>query len=157
MSAPVDSFMDIGTGGNGFFDGKLDELVIVISQVVGDNPSDVNVDIDFIAFSQGGPLITGLNVLHDQIKNPDKYELDFAFPNPFNPSTSITYYLPKQSHVQIEVFNTLGQKVKTLVRKMQSAGKYSVIFDARNLASGVYIYRLKAGSFIETKKMVLMK
>jgi beta-glucanase (GH16 family) len=157
VSAPVDSFMDIGTGGNGFFDGKLDELVIVISQVVGDNPSDVNVDIDFIAFSQGGPLITGLNVLHDQIKHPDKYELDFAYPNPFNPSTSITYYLPKESHVQIEVFNTLGQKVKTLVRKMQSAGKYSVIFDARDLASGVYIYRLKAGSFVETKKMVLMK
>jgi beta-glucanase (GH16 family) len=157
ISAPVDSFMDIGTGGNGFFDGKLDELVIVISQVVGENPSDVYTDIDFIAFSQGGPLITGLNVQYDGIKHPDKFELDFAYPNPFNPSTSITYYLPKQSHVQIEVFNTLGQKVKTLVNKMQSAGKYSVIFDASDLASGVYIYRLKAGSFVESRKMVLMK
>jgi hypothetical protein len=55
------------------------------------------------------------------------------------------------------VFNTLGEKVKTLVNDMQSAGKYSVIFDARDLASGVYFYQLKAGSFVETKKMMLMK
>jgi beta-glucanase (GH16 family) len=159
VSAPIDSFMDIGTGGNGFFDGKLDELVIVVSQVVGDNPSDVNVDMDFITFSRGPsiPLVTGLNVINDQIKQPDKYELYFAYPNPFNPSTTITYYLPKQSQVNIDVFNTIGEKVKTLVNDMQSAGKYKVIFDARDLASGVYFYQLRAGSFVETKKMMMMK
>jgi hypothetical protein len=159
VSAPIDSFIDIGTGGNGFFDGKLDELVIVISQVVGANPSDVNVDMDFIAFSRGPsiPLVTGLKVLPDLIKHLDKYELEFAYPNPFNPSTTITYYLPKQSEVHIEVFNTLGQKVKTLVHKKQSAGKYSVIFNARDLASGVYFYQLKAGDFVQVRKFVLMK
>jgi beta-glucanase (GH16 family) len=159
VSAPIDSFIDIGTGGNGFFDGKLDELVIVISQVVGDNPSDVNVDMDFITFSRGPsiPLVTGLNFINDGVKQPDKYELYFAYPNPFNPSTTITYYLPNESQVRMEVFNTLGQKVKTLVNEVQWAGKHSVIFDAGSLASGVYFYQLKAGDFVKVRKFVLMK
>jgi len=79
------------------------------------------------------------------------------YPNPFNPSTNISYSLPRSSFVTISVYNILGQKVKTLINKNESAGNYTVNFDASRLSSGVYFYSLKAGNYIQTKKMILMK
>ena len=85
------------------------------------------------------------------------FELSQNFPNPFNPSTQIDFSLPQQSTVQLKVYNTLGQVVATLVNGNLSAGSHSVAFDARNFASGLYIYRLTAGSFTSEKKMLLLK
>ncbi|MDW8436493.1 MAG: T9SS type A sorting domain-containing protein [Chloroherpetonaceae bacterium] len=85
------------------------------------------------------------------------YELEQNYPNPFNPSTTIRFAIPQQSDVKLEVFNVLGQKVATLVNERLAAGTYSKVFDAANLASGVYFYRLQAGDFVKTMKMMLVK
>ena len=89
--------------------------------------------------------------------SPSKFTLEQNYPNPFNPTTIIHYGFPSAQHVTVQVYNTLGQLITTLVDKMQSAGSYSVSFDAHNLPSGMYIYRLKAGNYIQTKKMMLIK
>jgi hypothetical protein len=86
-----------------------------------------------------------------------RYILHQNYPNPFNPSTTIQFDLPMTSEVTLKVFNILGEVVATLVSDRLSAGSYSYEWDASNLASGVYLYRLKAGDYIETRKMILMK
>jgi hypothetical protein len=88
---------------------------------------------------------------------PIVFELEQNYPNPFNPSTTINYSLPKASDVQLIVYNILGQKVAELVNNKMAAGNHTVKFNAANLASGVYIYRIKAGSFVSIKKMMLLK
>jgi hypothetical protein len=89
--------------------------------------------------------------------SPDKYEVFQNYPNPFNPNTRIRYFIPEDGFVNLTVYNILGQKVTTLVNKNMKAGKYETEFNGANLASGVYIYRIEAGKFIETKKMLLIK
>jgi hypothetical protein len=79
------------------------------------------------------------------------------YPNPFNPSTVISYQLPVSSHVELSIFNLLGQKVVTLVSEKQSAGIHQLNWDAKGLASGVYLYRLEAGEFVQVKKLILMR
>lgn len=88
---------------------------------------------------------------------PAKFELEQNYPNPFNPSTTIRYSIPKASFVSLKIFDILGDDVADLINKEMPAGNYSVNYNARNLSSGVYFYRIQAGSFIETRKLVLMK
>ena len=88
---------------------------------------------------------------------PNDFALEQNYPNPFNPTTTIKFNLPEQSNVRIDVFNTLGQQVKSLVNGEVSAGEHSVKFDASALSSGVYLYRMQAGDFNEIKKMILTK
>jgi Secretion system C-terminal sorting domain/Beta-propeller repeat len=88
---------------------------------------------------------------------PLQFALGQNYPNPFNPTTQVEYSIPKEGFVNLTVYNTLGQQVANLVNRNMKAGEYHITFDASNLASGVYFYRLKAGSFIQTKKMILLK
>ena len=81
-----------------------------------------------------------------------------AWPNPFNPRTTIAYSLAKSSQVRLTVYNQLGQAVANLVDgKQESAGRYQVVWDARSMPSGLYFFRLEAGAFTKTGKMVLVK
>jgi predicted GH43/DUF377 family glycosyl hydrolase len=88
---------------------------------------------------------------------PKGYSLSQNFPNPFNPKTMINYQLPITNYVELSVHNLLGQKVSTIVSKKQSAGRHQVEFDAQNLSSGIYFYRIEAGNFSETRKMIYLK
>lgn len=88
---------------------------------------------------------------------PNTFRLEQNFPNPFNPSTTIQYSLPKASNVQIDVFDMMGRNVATLIDQRQNAGTHSVNFNAEQLSSGVYFYRLQAENFTQIQKMVLIK
>jgi hypothetical protein len=86
-----------------------------------------------------------------------QYRLLQNYPNPFNPSTTIEYELAKPSSIELSVYDALGRKVATLVNEPQSAGMHRVQFSAENLSSGVYFYKLTAGEFSETRKLMLIK
>lgn len=88
---------------------------------------------------------------------PNAYRLEQNFPNPFNPATSIRYTIGKADHVTLKVYNMLGQEVATVVNQVQDAGSHTVNFNASNLASGMYLYKIQAGAFSEVKKMMLLK
>ena len=88
---------------------------------------------------------------------PEKFDLLQNYPNPFNPNTEINYQLPERSFVAIKVFDVLGTEIAVLVNEEKPAGSYEVEYNASNLPSGVYFYQLSAGSFIETKKMILLR
>jgi plastocyanin len=87
----------------------------------------------------------------------EKFELKQNYPNPFNPSTNIEFRISDRSFVSLKVFNILGDEVASLINEEKAAGIYSVTFNASNLSSGMYLYKIQSGSFVETKKMILMK
>ncbi len=88
---------------------------------------------------------------------PNKYSLSLAYPNPFNPTTTIRYQIPVNSHVLLKVYDVLGNEVATLVNEYKPAGSYEVEFSASQLSSGVYLYALQAGEYVDTKKLILLK
>src|SRR3989344_3718592 len=108
------------------------------------------------------PVPTSIEELITGAKLPQAYDISQNYPNPFNPSTTIKYELPELSNVRINIYNLRGQKVKTLVDRMQAEGTYSVEWDGidengKKVSSGVYLYRLETPEFIKTRKMVLIK
>jgi uncharacterized delta-60 repeat protein len=88
---------------------------------------------------------------------PTNYSLSQNYPNPFNPTTTISFELPKQSDVSLSVYNSIGEEISVIVNDKLSAGKYRINFDGSNISSGIYFYRLQAGDFTQTKKMILIK
>jgi hypothetical protein len=99
-------------------------------------------------------LSTGVN---NSESFPVNYALQQNYPNPFNPSTVISYRVPMLSHVTLKIFDVLGREITTLVSEEKNIGSYKIKFDASNLSSGIYFYKIDAGNFSETKKMILMK
>ncbi len=100
---------------------------------------------------------SGIDGLSELGATPEDFTLAQNYPNPFNPTTVISYQLPVSSEVRLEVYDMLGRNVATLVNSQVSAGRHTVNFDASNLSSGVYLYRLQAGSQIMTKKLTILK
>jgi Secretion system C-terminal sorting domain len=88
---------------------------------------------------------------------PEEFILEQNYPNPFNPSSTIKFSIPTSEFVTLEVFDILGNEVAALVKENKLSGTYEVLFSAARLSSGVYFYQLKAGEFLQTKKMILMK
>jgi parallel beta-helix repeat protein len=97
------------------------------------------------------------DILASQLSVPNKFSISQNYPNPFNSSTTIKYDLPKAGRVSIKVYDLLGRKVETLVDEDKQAGQHSAIWDASAYSSGVYFYRIKAGDFTQTRKMILLK
>lgn len=97
------------------------------------------------------------NIVEVDFSLPIEFSLEQNYPNPFNPSTSIQYTISSKQNVQLLVYNVLGKEVAILVNEEKPAGNYEVNFDASKLSSGVYFYQLQAGSFVETKKMILIR
>ena len=101
--------------------------------------------------------IDPLGIVEDQSGTVAKFILSQNYPNPFNPSTTIRYQIPIMSFVTIKIYDVLGREIETLVNNFKDAGRYEVELNASTLPSGVYFYRIQAGDFIQTKKMILLK
>ncbi|MGB5528359.1 MAG: T9SS type A sorting domain-containing protein, partial [Ignavibacteriaceae bacterium] len=104
------------------------------------------------------PPIPPIVSVDDEINaQPEDYNLYQNYPNPFNPSTTIRYSVIKPDVVRIKIYDILGREVKTLVNELKQAGTYEVQFNASEIASGIYLYRIESGNFVQTKKMILLK
>jgi hypothetical protein len=100
-------------------------------------------------------LATEINPISGSI--PDKFELSQNYPNPFNPITNIKYQIIENGFVNLKIYDIVGREIATLVNKNQTAGTYETKFDASNISSGVYFYKLTSGSFSDVKKLVVVK
>jgi len=137
-------------------DNPSHELMYVYNEWINDVPNVQSLSPDF----QGGSV--ALDSRTPTANLPAEFALSQNVPNPFNPTTIVAYALPKDAQVNLDVYNVLGQHVKTLVNEMQRAGRQTVTWDGTDnsgssVASGVYFYKLRAGDFTDTKKMVMLK
>ncbi len=139
------------------------EVYILLSSGSGDAPSYTG-QLSYLkpsglrdAMSKIRGRMKNLNNLTGNTEIPKVFSLSQNYPNPFNPITKINYSLPNQVNVTLKVYDILGRLVKTLVNEFKVAGNYSVSFDGSGLASGVYFYKIEAGEFVQSKKMVLVK
>ena len=153
VSAPLSSFLDLGTGGNGFFEVAMDEIFVGIAQVSGPGGASVEVDFDYIALSSGGPLPSSTPTASDDAgtRIPNSFRLNQVYPNPFRTGATITYDLPRSVDVRLEVFDLLGRRIRSMVDQHQQAGRYAVNLDGTGLASGVYLFRLTADRHVQVR------
>jgi len=141
---------------------KNDTVTIVVAYVIEQGSSylnsvavaKTNEETARRVFNSNYSPATGIN---DNSISKIDFNLSQNFPNPFNPSTTINYSMPKSGNVRLIVYNVLGSKIATIVNEYKPAGNYSVQFNGSNLASGIYMYRLESGNFSATKKFILMK
>jgi hypothetical protein len=122
----------------------IDTLTVVVTDGLGGADTTVTILSSYSEVITPGVL-------------PSEFALDQNYPNPFNPSTAIRFQLPRESHVTLKVYNLLGEQVGSIVNEYLPAGYHEYKFDASNLSTGVYLYRIEAGDFISTKKMALIK
>jgi hypothetical protein len=130
----------------------LPGIAVFNGQVAGQN--SWSTDTQWLYDSMTFTLTTDVKGNNNVVNS---FELKQNYPNPFNPSTKISYSIANKSEVSLKVYDVLGKEVATLVNTTKDAGNYEVNFNASNLASGLYIYKLTAGNFVSTKKMMLLK
>jgi N-acetylneuraminic acid mutarotase len=151
----TNTWSSLGTGSSNGVNGIVYELAVVGNEVFvgGEFTLAGGIASTFIArWNSGTSRVEQLSPTA-----PKTFLLEQNYPNPFNPSTTIRYQLPVASEVKLEVYDVLGKKIATLVNERQSAGSYQVVWNASGLSSGTYFYRLQAGTFVETKKMIMVK
>lgn len=121
----------------------------------------LNAQGNLIASTEGMGVFRTTSVVTEvndgKIDNPTVFAVSDNYPNPFNPSTTISFTLPTNSYVSLKIFDVLGKEVESIVNEYLAAGTHSVHWNANNMASGVYFYRVQAGVFVETKKLILEK
>lgn len=125
--------------------------------VFGDDSVNLKLIDEFGNIFAENTIINNSTDVKENFESPIFYNLSQNYPNPFNPSTIIEFSLPKREYVTLEIINSLGQKIKTLLSGETEAGKHKIKFTAENLASGIYFYRLTAGSHTLARKMILLK
>jgi hypothetical protein len=159
FNTQTNTWSSLGTGSSNGVSGGIGvavaALAVVGSEVVvgGNFTSAGGVSANYVArWNSGTSRVEQLSPTA-----PKTFLLEQNYPNPFNPSTTIRYQLPVASEVKLEVYDVLGKKIATLVNERQSAGSYQVVWNASGLSSGTYFYRLQAGTFVETKKMIMVK
>jgi plastocyanin len=101
--------------------------------------------------------IVGLTGIMDQNEQPDRFIVEQNYPNPFNPTTTISYALAQSDLVTVKVFNLLGEELATIVNGKESAGPHEIQFNAANLPSGIYFYRVQTGNAVQMRRMLLLK
>lgn len=152
-----DSFLHSSTSDDGIWDSGLlsrDETFTFIFENEGVFPYHCSAHLSMVdTVFVGAPV----GVDDNPLSVPDRIELSQNYPNPFNAQTVIAYSLPFDSHVKITVYNLLGQSVETLVSTDQQAGDHQVTWDAGDVPTGVYFYRIEAADFTATRKMLLAK
>jgi flagellar hook assembly protein FlgD len=102
-------------------------------------------------------LLMGDSPITEENLIPKEFDLKQNYPNPFNPSTTIEYTIPENSRVTLKIYDILGKEVATLVNKEQNTGTYIVVWNAQSVSSGIYFYRINAGNYTDTKRMILEK
>ncbi len=112
-------------------------------------------ETDCMLIFETGPPVASLNA-SDESSQPNSFSIG-NYPNPFNPATGITFSIPHACYVNLEIFNIKGQRIETLVDGEMTAGSHTVTWDGSRVASGIYLYRIQAGDFVESKKMMLIK
>lgn len=135
-------------------DSRIRENMLLMRTLTNDEKEQRSLETMMIIASMDRNEITMDNPVSS---SPFSYKLEQNYPNPFNPSTTISFSVPNDLIVKIKVYDITGREVKTLVNELKTAGQYSVSFNGNGLASGVYFYTINAGSFVETKRMVLVK
>lgn len=155
------SFINIWLHEDNFANRKRTWRINIFSLEPNNYP--VGIDTLYLVTQKGFSIYDSL-VIRNLVSNvaetdfiPSEYQLSQNYPNPFNPVTNIEFSIPTKSYVSLKIYNILGEEVKTLVSGVRNAGKYIMKFDASNLASGIYIYRIKSGTFSNSKKLVLLK
>jgi len=127
--------------------------LVLVDYVLGELDND---EVEFEASPLQLPN-TQTGIEDEEVSLPDAYSLAQNYPNPFNASTTISYNLPNDAFVTLEIYDIMGRKIETLVSEEKSAGSYSVIWNADRVSSGVYMYRIVAGDYIQTKRCNLLK
>jgi subtilisin family serine protease len=150
-SAGPDDIANITSGGP-FNIAAGDSLEIGFALACDLNLANLRTD-----FANARAKYNSITAINDKITVPLSFNLLQNYPNPFNPATSIKYSIPAAEHVVLKIYDILGNEIRTLVNEEKAPGVYSVNFDAKNLPSGVYLYRLSAGNYVSVKKLVLLK
>ena len=169
---PEDNYGWLSTTGGDVFDQtstesftlrKNEPMDIIVAYVVGRGSDNLNsitrareiTQYVHEEYERNFSTVVGVNDEKEEIVN--RFSLSQNYPNPFNPTTSIEYQVSSSEKVSLKVYDILGREIKTLVNEVKSPGSYEVQFDASQIASGVYFYRLTAGDFVQTKKMILLR
>jgi len=134
-----------------------DSLVVGFGIVAGNNLADLQANTDIAQSIWDNVIVDPTYVDYGEAFFPKEIILEQNYPNPFNPTTSIRYAVSNRQFVTLKVYDVLGNEIANLVNEEKAAGTYAVEFNATNLSSGIYFYELQAGSFVETKKMLLLK
>jgi hypothetical protein len=132
-----------------------DSITVYYGMALGSNFAAVNSGLDSALARYNNSLTTVLK--GNDSFSPLSYKLNQNYPNPFNPATIISFSIPIQEKVSLKVYNILGVEVSTLLNEVQTAGNYSIRFNAKNLPSGIYFYELRTGNFRNVRKMILLK
>ena len=158
----------LGNGMNELLPAKSHHIITITYDVISSPSTNT---VSYLSFEnvigatsspvQNANILTGedqvIHFIYQETENESKTGLLQNYPNPFNPSTTINFFLNGDEHVTLKIFNSTGEEIKTVLDEFRSAGNYEINFDAAGLASGVYLCRVSTNSFVQTKKMILLR